>query len=342
MDAFRWGNSLDDLLIQEDESLADDNPPPPNASVVAPLCATPDAFPTIEEFILGVKGNGAMILYACSSAATFILMIQFFIMLKKILESVPNSRVKQTIWIHSVYLAVSLMTLLSIIMPKSSVLTWAIYRIYCGIAINKFVNLIMTWNNGDSAVIAHSDGKTINLRKPPCCFCLCCPIKAEMNKAKLKLIRWSVHQMPFSQSILLFLTISLDLAGYIRYDDMSFDGGNLYLEVLIMVSFFTAMWGLFILFHITERYSLLREKNFTIKAALLKVLLVLVNVQTFIIDILTFTGVIGCNIHMSRVANGAVVKDVMTLIESFALGSLCFVFTFNDSFLETSEKETAI
>lgn len=96
------------------------------------------------------------------------------------------------------------------------------------------------------------------------------------------------------------------------------------------------MWGLFILFHLTDRYNLTRQRQFKVKALILKVIVVFVNVQTLVIDICAAQGAIGCNKQMSAVAFGAVYKDICTMVESFFLGNAVFFLTVSDPRFRTT------
>ena len=85
--------------------------------------------------------------------------------------------------------------------------------------------------------------------------------------------------MPYIQSIAVFLIVVLNLTGYLEIGDLSPTGPNLYLQIVLMVSFFVGLWGLFMFFDITHRFNLLEDFQYRQKAALLKLIVVLVNIQ---------------------------------------------------------------
>ena len=65
--------------------------------------------------------------------------------------------------------------------------------------------------------------------------------------------------MPYIQSIAVFLIVVLDLTGYLEIGDLSPTGPNLYLQIVLLVSFFVGLWGLFMFFDITHRFKLLEN-----------------------------------------------------------------------------------
>ena len=51
----------------------------------------------------------------------------------------------------------------------------------------------------------------IVLRKPPCCCCCCLPRSTTLTKAKIRFMKGSVYQVPYFQSICLFILGSLQV-----------------------------------------------------------------------------------------------------------------------------------
>ena len=85
--------------------------------------------------------------------------------------------------------------------------------------------------------------------------------------------------MPYIQSICVFLIVVLNLTGYLEIGDLSPKSPNLYLSVIQLISFFVGLWALFMFFDITHRYKLLQDFRYRQKSALLKLIVVLVNIQ---------------------------------------------------------------
>ena len=164
---------------------------------------------------------------------------------------------------------------------------------------------------------------------------MCCPKKVEMTPNKLRLVLASVYQMKFVQSVCLFLLISLELSGYINYDNLGFESGYVYLQGLIGLSFIMAIWAMFLLFGMAGEHELLREDGFGKKADTFKLLVILINVQEFVFEAMAAFGLLPCDQYFSRAAYAAVIHDSFCLVESFALGQICFVLNYFDFKIST-------
>ena len=149
----------------------------------------------------------------------------------------PASRRVPTLWVNSVYMVVALATVFSVVLPQSSDFVWLFYRVYLGMAMGYFVDLTLAWYGGESEMLRHiGEGKHINFRVRPCCFCLICPKSTPFNRQKIRFFRGAVYQMPYVQSIVIFLIIVLNLSGYLEIGDLSPTDPYLYLTVIILVN----------------------------------------------------------------------------------------------------------
>ena len=109
---------------------------------------------------------------------------------------VPSSRRVPTLWVNSVYMVVALATVFSVVLPQSSDFVWLFYRVYLGMAMGYFVDLTLAWYGGENEMLRHvGEGKIINFRVRPCCFCLICPKATPFNKQKIRFFRGAVYQV---------------------------------------------------------------------------------------------------------------------------------------------------
>lgn len=309
-------------------------------------CADSQSYPNLEEFQLGL-GAWAIFLYSFSGIVSVILSAEFCLSAWQFQKSVSKSLIFDTLFVNSVYFVVSLLTLSSIVLPKASSFSWALYKIYLGLAMIKFTGMILKLYNDDpehfvKAIKDNNNHKVkvecnskpedefINMRTPPCCCCLFCPSKVKLTSAKMELIRLAIYQMPYIQALCMYLVISLNLSGYIQYDDNSKNPGVVVFQLVETISFIVALWGIFLFLSITNKYKMGQDKHFRKKALLFRLLLVLINVQGVVIDILAALNIIRCNQHMSRIAMAAMIKDSCAIFEVFILGNLNFLLNMID------------
>lgn len=78
-------------------------------------------------------------------------------------------------------------------------------------------------------------------------------------------------------------------------------------------------------FDLTHKYELLSHNRYRQKSRLLKVIVILINIQGFILDSMGNYEIIPCYApFISASAMASVIKSLLCLFESFALGALNF------------------
>jgi hypothetical protein len=131
--------------------------------------------------------------------------------------------------------------------------------------------------------------------------------------------------MPYIQSVMIFLMIVLSMSGYLTIGNLNPRDPNLYLTIIILASFFLGLWGTFMFFDLTHKYELLSHNRYRQKSRLLKVIVILINIQGFILDSMGNYEIIPCyGPLISASAMASVIKSLLCLFESFALGALNF------------------
>ena len=148
--------------------------------------------------------------------------------------------------------------------------------------------------------------------------------------------------MPYVQSIVIFLIIVLSMSGYLEIGDLSPTDPYLYLTVVILASFFFGLWGTFMFFELTHKYELLRHHQYRKKSGLLKAIVILINIQGFVMDSIGKYEIIACYPpYISSSAMASVIKSILCLFESFVLGTICFrLYITDDTHLWRSALKT--
>merc|ERR550534_3511755 len=71
----------------------------------------------------------------------------------------------------------------------------------------------------------------------------------------------------------------------------------------------SGLWGLFMFFNITHQFKLLHNYNYRKKSLVMKIIIVCMNVQGFVVDIMVNRGLVGCiPQHVSEVGVGVIIK----------------------------------
>ena len=217
------------------------------------------------------------------------------------------------------------------------------------------------------------EGREVNFAVRPCCLCICCcSRKTPFSKKKIHNLRGAVYQvsskylhifkrtsnylifnlfqMPYVQSVMIFLIVVFELTGYLEIGDLNPKKPYLYLMSAILISFFVGLWALFVFLDVTKKYQLLHHFKYGQKAGLLKAIVILVNVQVrtehyvyyppvfhlvneqfffyfqgFVLDSLGKYNIVDCiPPHISTTTMVSIIKSILCLFESFILGSWAF------------------
>ena len=286
-----------------------------------------DEKPTLQQLYSGL-GSYAIVLYVCSALALLVVTAEFIWLLFDFMKRVPGRRRVATIWVNSLYLVASIMAFLGILIPIASDFIWLAYRIYLGMSMCYFVNITFQWFGGESEMVnlIQKDGsqKMINFRVRPCCWLVCCcPKETPLTKKKIRALRSCVYQGPYIQTPLIFLVVVFNISNLSKIGNLSPGDPYLYAMSVIMISFFVGIWALFTLFAITKKYDVLSTYHYKTKRRLFKSMVIMTNVQGFIIDSLVNYNIIPCvNEEISGFAMGCILKSVLTMIQSVIIGSI--------------------
>ena len=92
-------------------------------------CAPEGTLPSMEELELGLGTPGYISLLFFSSLTAFILWVEFTLTMWHHWWNSSKAYFRNVFQIHSVYLIVSLLTLVAIVLPESTDFAWAFYKV---------------------------------------------------------------------------------------------------------------------------------------------------------------------------------------------------------------------
>jgi len=132
--------------------------------------------------------------------------------------------------------------------------------------------------------------------------------------------------MPYIQSAMIFLMIVLNMSNYLEIGNLNPRDPNLYLTIIILASFFLGLWGTFVFLDLTRKNEQLTENKYRFKSLLLKTIVILINIQGFVLDSMGKYKIIPCKQpFISNSAMASVIKSILCLLESLLLGSVNFI-----------------
>ena len=270
-------------------------------------------------------GGYAIALYVICSLVFGVLIGEYIYLSLYIFTNVPQERRILTLWVTSIHLVSSMMALVSTLAPMASEFVWTFYKGYLGIILGSFVAMTIAWHGGDKEMVnsVQQKGANFNMRVAPCCWILCLPKSTSFTRKKLRFLKGCVYQVPFVYTWVIFIMIVLNQCNLLVIGNTMKNDPYLYLNIILMGSFFFGMWALFVIFGIEKRYQLLGAKNYRTKSLLLKATVVLMNVQDFVIDFFVTHHIFRCvTEEISAKTFGTIIKNLLVTIESLILGSI--------------------
>lgn len=202
------------------------------------------------------------------------------------LEGIKINKYKVIVML-GLYPLVSCVCMLSLLLPRTTMIAELMIAMYMAVCILMFVRMVVDYMGGFKAVCKEMEGEQMSFRTPPCCCCCCCPgvYKQKVNSTNLKRVNLMTLQGAFVRPIITIVALILWAdKRYILGEDMSPSAASLYLNLIGAVSSLVAMWAMMVTFRSLR--SQLQDYNIGKKFAALQLTIVVVNIQGFLFQIL--------------------------------------------------------
>lgn len=202
------------------------------------------------------------------------------------LEGIKINKYKVIVML-GLYPLVSCVCMLSLLLPRTTMIAELMIAMYMAVCILMFVRMVVDYMGGFKAVCKEMEGEQMSFRTPPCCCCCCCPgvYKQKVNSTNLKRVNLMTLQGAFVRPIITIVALILWAdKRYILGEDMNPSAASLYLNLIGAVSSLVAMWAMMVTFRSLR--SQLQDYNIGKKFAALQLTIVVVNIQGFLFQIL--------------------------------------------------------
>ncbi|XP_055603154.1 organic solute transporter alpha-like protein [Uranotaenia lowii] len=235
----------------------------------------PSQLPTVIEYL-----NGIDLILTVIIAITIILSVGTVVVcirnVRLVLGHTPKRYKTKSILVLVIYPIVTMLAIVSILIPKSYFVCDTVSHIYFMISAYVFYSLIMDYIGGEDAFIKSSDTETFTARTPPCCCCLPFLKRSTVTKNRLLFVRLLILQLPIVQSSLF---IGLNVV-YVE-DVLNFNRILTFFVPFIVVSIILGVWGLNIIVRMVGPLHV--ELKLMGKYAVLQLVLILCKIQPLII-----------------------------------------------------------
>lgn len=235
------------------------------------------------------------------------------------LEGIKINKYKVIVML-GLYPLVSCVCMLSLLLPRTTMIAELMIAMYMAVCILMFVRMVVDYMGGFKAVCKEMEGEQMSFRTPPCCCCCCCPgvYKQKVNSTNLKRVNLMTLQGAFVRPIITIVALILWAdKRYILGEDMSPSAASLYLNLIGAVSSLVAMWAMMVTFRSLR--SQLQDYNIGKKFAALQLTIVVVNIQGFLFQILAKYNIPECVRALSSTVRAYRTNYFILIIEMLLL-----------------------
>ncbi|XP_003726249.1 organic solute transporter subunit alpha [Strongylocentrotus purpuratus] len=233
------------------------------------------------------------ILITCS-IITLIEVILFFEAWLWVLRYIPYSdRRTSIVWLIGIYPVFCATCLLGLYIPRAAGLCTLTGTAFFAVCLYQFITLIVDYFGGLDAMIITMNGTRFSLARPPLlCLFQCLP-KFEMTRRNYRILETCVLQTAIIRPVILFITEVLKIDGSLNENPDVAATTTLILNCITLVSAIFAVSALIVFFSASKNF--LKPYRIQIKFLCVQTALILSNVQSVLLIILTRFDVIKCN-----------------------------------------------
>ncbi|XP_063604222.1 organic solute transporter subunit alpha-like isoform X1 [Penaeus indicus] len=245
---------------------------------------------------------------------------------------------RHIIWITSVYPFMTMMSVIATAIPRADSLCTAVKVTYMSIGISHFTDLTTSMFGSEKAMLAYLEGRSLNLQVGPCCCCLRCLPSPPVNKIRIRIVRWLLWQMPYTQAIYFILTLLWSVAESESDGTVDPNENYLWLNTLNFTSFISGVYALQIM--AAAGTVPLEDYNYNRKAFSVKTLVLVTKMQSFIFDIMATYNAFPCiGPYISPRVYKQTVENCIYLVEMLILGPYTYWQYHNEAFMTANPKE---
>ncbi|XP_064621251.1 organic solute transporter subunit alpha-like isoform X2 [Lineus longissimus] len=250
-----------------------------------------DGIPSTAELFQDVDGGQLAVVVICwiLTLACVGIYIEEIIYILRV-DVADRKERSRPIWILGIYPAVSLTSVISVCVPRATLVNELVSAMYLSICILQFLKLIVSYFGGRQHMIAVLTDQKMNLRSPPCCCCCFCLPEITVTKYTLVKMHYMVLQVVVIRP-LIFFGQAIYLAD-LGDSSAAPSALNTVASTLHLASTLTAMYGLVLVHRVAEPH--LEKFQTQRKFRTLQLVLLFCNLQSGIFNLLANNGVFPC------------------------------------------------
>ncbi|XP_033115895.1 organic solute transporter subunit alpha-like [Anneissia japonica] len=277
--------------------------------------------PTTSQLLQAINGN-----YASTTtlvAATILSIITFIVFIEGeifVCRKIASRRKVQLSFIMGIYPVFSATSLISLYVPRASLVARFTAQVYLSVSLLQFVMLITGYFKTRDNMQRLLKGSILPLGSPPLLiFASCClpkiPITEENLLKIVRTIKAAVLQVAVLKPILWFVATVLWTNGSYKPGKIGLHEPFIFFQVASLLSTLMALNGIIILFRLCKEP--LKKFKITPKFFTVQLALVLTTTQSILIAIFISAGVITCRGPFGARMRGSYIDNLLTVVEMF-------------------------
>uniref|UniRef100_A0A665UZE9 Organic solute transporter subunit alpha-like n=1 Tax=Echeneis naucrates TaxID=173247 RepID=A0A665UZE9_ECHNA len=232
-----------------------------------------------------------------------------------IYKKLPYPKKTTIMWINGAAPAIATMACFGMWIPRAVMITDMTSNCYFAVVVYKVLVLMLEEFGGSDVFLERFSGETFRINTGPCCCC--CPCLPRVTMRMLVILKIGALQYAILKTVLSILSIILWTNGNFDLSDVKITGTAIWINPFVGVLTITSLWPVAIMFMNTNIH--LRSLNIIPKYAMYQLVLVLSQLQTSIINILSLNGTIACSPPFSSQARGSMLSQQIMITEMFII-----------------------
>ncbi|XP_071550116.1 organic solute transporter alpha-like protein [Panulirus ornatus] len=290
--------------------------------------------PTVYEYdeALGNYHTAMLVVGGVATLLLYALFLEQVVFTRRNASKVYRRHIN---WITSVYPFMTLMSVISVVVPRADHICTAVKVTYMSIGISHFTDLTTLMFGNEKVMLARLSETQFNLKVGPACWCCLCFPSPLVTRRLLRVVRWLLWQMPYTQAIYFIMSILLITANTDRRGQLNPNASYLWLNILNFFSFLGGVYALQILAFVCRGH--LDHYRYNKKSFSVKTLVLVTKLQSFILDILYLYDVFPCSsFFITPRVFKLTVENTIYLMEMLILGPFAYWQYHSLEFLDTS------
>ncbi|CAH1252042.1 SLC51A [Branchiostoma lanceolatum] len=189
----------------------------------------------------------------------------------------------------------SMTSLVTLWVPRASLYSNFLSTGYLALSMLVFFSLLTDYHGGKRLLLEELSDTDIKFNTPPCCCCCFCIPKSKLTRKVHGYLRILVLQYTILRPLLEYIGDVAGADGKLNDAEISVQGAFVWLTILRLLSTLVCMYGCMVIYQNVRGLEKFQHVNIRAKFMLVQAVLVVSNLQTAILSILSTAGAVPCN-----------------------------------------------